>query len=223
MHYIIPMTWYHSKVLHIINDIIHDIMFPFQYTDPWHSLQGSRALHALSQLEHGHPDRIQLVRPVQLILLTFAGGSALCTAERCRWNLQPVHADDVPGSLPKADQLICLVVVSCVFAQLIDLINDWIQSPVIHIETTLSLPDKISLTTSIKPVISYTISLICIWYLMCFCVSYHTHSFQDNSVHGPDVLDLRGINVQNNGFWNCSRAHSSSKINWHHHSIPYST
>ena len=86
------------------------------------------------------PDRIQLVSPIQLILWTFAGGAFRDGAERCCRDLQPVHADYVPESQSKTDQLVCPAVISCGFAQLVDLSDDWIHSPVIHIDTTLRLP-----------------------------------------------------------------------------------
>jgi len=86
------------------------------------------------------PDRIQLVSPLQLILWTLAGGAFRGGAEHCRRSLQPVHAEDVPESQSKTDQLVCQAVISCGFAQLIDLSDDWIHSPVIHIDTMLRLP-----------------------------------------------------------------------------------
>jgi hypothetical protein len=60
----------------------------------------------------------------------------------------PSHADDVPESTSKTDQLVCPAVVSRSFAQLIDLGDDWIHSPMIHIETTLSLPILVSIGAS---------------------------------------------------------------------------
>ena len=51
-----------------------------------------------------------------------------------------IQTDDVPKSLPKTDQLVGPAVVSCSFAQLVDLCYDWIHSPVKYIDTTLRLP-----------------------------------------------------------------------------------
>ncbi len=79
------------------------------------------------------PNRIQLVCPVQLVFLTFAGVACHCRAERCCSNLQPIHADDVPESLSKSDQLVSLAVVSWDFAQLVDLSDDRVHTPMIQV------------------------------------------------------------------------------------------
>ncbi len=93
-------------------------------------------------------DRIQLVCPMQLILWTFAGGAMHCTAEHCCRDLQPIHAEDVPESTSKTDQLVGPAVVSRVFATLVDLSDDWIHSLMKHIETTLFLPILVSVGAS---------------------------------------------------------------------------
>jgi hypothetical protein len=63
---------------------------------------------------------------MQIILWTFAGWGLHCTAERCRRDLQTIHADNVPESITnlKTDQLVCPVVVSYCFAQVIGLSDD---------------------------------------------------------------------------------------------------
>ncbi len=53
-------------------------------------------------------------------------------AECCCRNLQPIHADEMPESLSASDQLVTPAVVSWGFAQLIDLSDDGIHTPVIR-------------------------------------------------------------------------------------------
>jgi hypothetical protein len=93
-------------------------------------------------------DRIKLVCPVQLVFWTFTGGACHCRAECCCRNLQPIHADEMPESLSASDQLVTPAVVSWVFAQLIDLSDDGIHTPVIQVETTQSLPGLVSVGAS---------------------------------------------------------------------------
>ncbi len=95
-------------------------------------------------------DRIKLVCPIQLVFWTFTGGACHCRAECCCSNLQPIHADDVPESLSESDKLISPVVVSRDFAQLVDLSNDRIDTPVIQVETTQSLPGLVSVGASLS-------------------------------------------------------------------------
>ena len=94
------------------------------------------------------PDRIQFVCPVQLFLWTFAGGAFHSRAERRCRNLQPIQADDVPESQSKTHHFVGPAIVSRGFAQVVDFSDDWVHSPVKHVDTTLPLPILVSVGAS---------------------------------------------------------------------------
>ena len=93
-------------------------------------------------------DRIQLVCPIQLFLWTFTGGAFHSRAERRCRNLQPIQADDVPESQSETDEFVGPAIVSWGFAKVVDFSDDWVHSPVKHIDTTLPLPILVSVGAS---------------------------------------------------------------------------